>query len=107
MITLKRGFGIPKTLGSEVDRFKARTPQGALVQLARLTQERQRLQQEMERWEHRMGEIRRRLREIAEMEAWLHQFVDTSPGVERTNPTGDGKNPSPVLPDPKELTFRY
>jgi hypothetical protein len=109
MKTTKRRFGRPKTLRSRVDK-RARTPQGALLELTGLTQERQRLRQEMERWEQRMGEIRSRLTEIAEMEAWLYRFVET-PEVpteaERDAPTGDGKGPTPAPLDLNELTFRY
>ena len=103
-------FGSLKTLRSKVDRVKARTPQGALLELTRLAQEKQRLQEEIERWERRSMEIRTRLGEIAEMEAWLYRFVERPEGpteAERNTPTADGKRPSPAHPDLNELTIRY
>jgi hypothetical protein len=103
-------MGTPKTLRNKVDRFKARTPQGALLELTRLTQEKMRLQEETKRWERRMAEIRSRLTEIAEMEVWLYRFVETPGGpteAERHTPAGDGKGLTPAPLDRNELTFRY
>ena len=110
MKTTGRRFGSPKTLRSKVDRFKARTPQGALLELTRLTQEKERLREERARWERRMVEIRNRLGEIAEMETWLYRFVDGAGGpmeAERNTPTADGEPPTPAHPDPNEMTIRY
>lgn len=105
-----RRFGSPRTLRSKVDKFKARTPQGALLELTRLTQEKMRLRQEMERWQTRMVEITKRLQEIAELEVWLYRLTEL-PGVptetERNTPIGDGKGPTPAPLDLNELTFRY
>jgi len=115
MKTTGRAFGTPKTLRSKVDKFKARTPQGALLELTRLTQEKERLREETARWERRMLEIRKRLGEIAAMEAWLYRFVESpfneSPRgpeeADRSSPAADGKRPVPILPDPNEMTIRY
>ena len=110
MKTTGRRFGSLKTLRSKVDRFKARTPQGALLELTRLTQEKERLRQETARWERRMVEIRNRLGEIAEMEAWLYRFVERPGGpteAGRNTPTADGQRLTPTHPDLNEMTIRY
>ncbi|MBI3327404.1 MAG: hypothetical protein HYZ81_11980 [Nitrospinae bacterium] len=108
-ITKKR-LGSPKTLRNKVDTFKARTPQGALLEVTRLTQEKQRLREELERWEHRMAEIRNRLKEIAEMETWLYRFVERPGGqaeADTSPPIADGRRPVAAAADLSELILRY
>ena len=62
-------------MGILVDRRRARTSAGALLELSTLANERQRLQYELERWRRRYAEIEARLAEIREKEQWLHNFV--------------------------------
>jgi predicted nuclease with TOPRIM domain len=108
-------MGTPKTLRNKVDRFKARTPQGALLELTRLTQEKMRLQEETKRWERRMAEIRSRLTEIAEMEVWLYRFIenpfherpDAPHEAEGESPAADGQRPPLALQGLNEVTIRY
>lgn len=64
-----------KTMGALVDQRRARTSSGALLELSALGNERQRLQYELERWQHRHVEIEARLAEITEKEQWLYTFV--------------------------------
>ncbi|MBI3329472.1 MAG: hypothetical protein HYZ81_22560, partial [Nitrospinae bacterium] len=76
----------------------------------RLTQEKERLRQEMERWEKRSTEIQTRLKEIAEMETWLYRFVEPPhwPEAEDTRqPIADEPGPTPMGPGHNEVTLRY
>jgi len=110
MKTAGRGFGKPKTLRNKLDRFKARTPTGALLELTRLTQEKERLRQEIGRWEKRFAEIQTRLNEIAEMETWLYRFVEPPhwpEAEEKRQPIADEPGPTALGPGPNEVTLRY
>lgn len=64
-----------KTIGALVDQRRARTASGALLELSALGNERQRLQNELERWHRRHEEIATRLVEITAKEQWLYSFV--------------------------------
>ncbi len=64
-----------KTMGSYVNRLRAPTPQGALVEMAGLAKERQRIQVELVRSKKRSVEMRARLREIRQRERFLSQFT--------------------------------
>jgi hypothetical protein len=110
MKTATRGYGCPRTLRSKVDRIKARTPQGALLELTRLTQEKMRLREEVARWERRLVEIRERLQDISAMETFLYRFIE--PAGNTLLPTPDSAVPKTqelesTAPDVHEVTVRY
>lgn len=110
MKVVKRAYGVPRTLRSKVDRTKARTPQGALLELTRLTQEKVRLRAEVTRWEQRLVEIRKRLQEIDAMETFLYRFVEPTEtnlaaGPTRSRPQPDGQES--IAPDVYEVTLQY
>jgi len=63
---------------SHAERLRGCTPQGALVAMAGLAQERQRIQVELARWKKRSAQIRTRLQEIRERERYLLQFTRSS-----------------------------
>lgn len=110
MKAAKRGYGSPRTLRSKVDRAKARTPQGALLELTRLTQEKMRLRDEVARWEHRIAEIRERLQEIAALETLLYRFIDppgAGNGGSQAIPHGPEPIQAPALADVNEVTIGY
>jgi len=64
-----------KTLRSLVDTFHSRTAYGALIELARLSRERERLSYEEKRWEKRSEQIKAGLEEIRQAERWLNVVV--------------------------------
>ncbi|MCG5514367.1 hypothetical protein [Ectothiorhodospira shaposhnikovii] len=65
-----------KTLSSIVDHRRSRSSSGALMELAMLEIERQRLVLEQERMAARNQEINRRLESITNKSALLYQFVE-------------------------------
>lgn len=65
-----------KTLGALLDRRRARTAGGALLELASLAHERTRLQNELRRLLERRAEIDSRLLEISEKENWLRSVAE-------------------------------
>ena len=71
----RKGLEYIRTMGGRVDRFRVRTPQGGFTELAKLSQERERLCEDMDRWERRIKRIKRRLEEIAQAEEWLRKFI--------------------------------
>jgi hypothetical protein len=60
-----------RTLRNQTNRSQKKTPYGAMMALAQLTQEKQRLAQERGTWERRLQKIDRRLEEIAKLETPL------------------------------------
>ncbi len=105
MKPIRKGLESIRTLRGLVDKFHTRTPQGALIELARLKQERERLSDEMIRWEGRIEQIKARLEEIGEMEQWLYKVAGNaqeSPG------TAEGeKKPLDVPAGLREIVLRY
>lgn len=84
MPAIKHSLKDIKTMGSHINRLRARTPQGALVEMAALANERQRIEVELARSKKRAVEMRARLREIRERERFLSQF--TRSGAARLRP---------------------
>lgn len=76
MATHRKGLKDIRTMRAQVSRFRAKTPYGALIQLAQLAQRRARLVDEMRRWEERIEQINSRLEEVGKIEKWLYGFVD-------------------------------
>ncbi len=72
---IRRGLQDIKTVGRHINRLHARTPQGALVEMATLATERERIQVELARSKKRAVEMRARLREIRKREQFLSQFT--------------------------------
>jgi hypothetical protein len=106
----KRGYRSPRTLRSRMDRIKTKTPQGALLELTRLTQEKMRLRDEAAHWERRLEEIRGRLQEIVEMETFLHSFIEPPGdefGVGQQASRRLDRNPSSMPPEVNEVTISY
>jgi hypothetical protein len=60
-----------RTLRNQTARFQAKRPSGAVIVLAQVAQERQRLEQEKANWEARVRKIDARLKEIHRMEEQL------------------------------------
>ena len=71
-------------MGSHINRLRARTPQGALVEMAALAGERQRIRVELAHSKKRSLQMRARLREIRQREQFLSQF--TRSGAPRLRP---------------------
>lgn len=65
-----------KTIGALLDRRRARTPGGAMLELSTLAYERTRLQHELDRLKRRRAEIDARLAEIAAKERWLRSLAE-------------------------------
>jgi len=102
----KKGLKDIRTIRGRVGKFRARTPHGALIELAQLAQKKARLCGEMKRWEERIGQIQSELKEIDKMEKWLYGFVD---GLEVSSVTSSpGKKFSPATPSGfQEMKIRY
>jgi len=102
----RKGMETLRSLRGKVNRFRAKTPQGALIDLARLAQEKARLCEEMKRWEKRINRIQSRLEEIDKMKKWLYQFVDDNQAPSGT-PLQGKKSSLPVPPGFHEMNIRY
>lgn len=77
MATARKHLRSLKTMAALVDRRRARTPAGALLELSVLANEKERLSKELAAARRRRTEIEIRLAEITEKEGRLHQFVKT------------------------------
>jgi len=96
----RKGLGDIRTLRGQVDKFRARTPQGALIELAQLASKKTRLRAEMKRWQQRIKQIQSILEEINKIEKWLHKCVD---GSEVSSLTSSPATP----PDSHEMNIQY
>ncbi len=65
-----------------MDRRRARTPAGALLELSALANEKQLLKNEQLRMANRQREIEERLKTMAERERRLLSFVEDSPAAQ-------------------------
>jgi len=102
----RKGLDNIRTLRGQVDRFRARTPQGALIELARLAQKKVWLRGEMKRWQERIGQIQSKLEEINRMEKWLYRFVDESKASFCTS--SEEEKSSPATPSGfHEMNIQY
>lgn len=106
MSSNRKGLESIRTTRSQVDRFRARTPHGALIELAQLAQKKVRLREEVKRWEERIKQIQSRLEEIDKMEKWLYEFVDGSQPPSHS-PSRGKKSSLPVPPGFDEMKIRY
>ncbi|MBY0460567.1 MAG: hypothetical protein K2V38_24895 [Gemmataceae bacterium] len=87
-----------RTVGSLVDRRKARNRAGALLELSALAYEKELLRRELDRWEQRRREIETRLSEIREKEERLEAI---------TRATAEGPAPPPLPDEMKVKSFEY
>jgi hypothetical protein len=94
-----------RTLRNQTSRFQAKTPNGAVIVLAQVAQEKQRLEQEKSNWAIRIRKIEARLQQIKHMETELLAVANFQRrSAKRTDPTGfSGELPPGVA----ELTMRY
>lgn len=75
MTVQRRGVGNLRTMAGLVDKRRARTSHGALLELSMLEMERQRLTKEAQRAEQRCAEIGKRIAEIDAKAQRLHRFA--------------------------------
>jgi hypothetical protein len=94
----RKGVGNLKTMRATLDGRRVRTGAGALMELAVLANERQRLQAELDRWDRRNAEIQARLVAIAERETRLMRSVEL--------PTPPGARPLPLAEMPRNVVTR-
>ncbi len=71
----RRGVTSLRTMAGLVDARRARTSQGALLELSMLEVEKTRLSSEMARAERRCADIRKRIAQINTKAQGLHRFV--------------------------------
>jgi hypothetical protein len=98
MAEQRKGLGKIKSVRALLDRRRIRTSGGALMELASLTNERERLLTEMDRLVKRIVEIQARLADIADTEVHLQQFIQGA--------TGDLARPLLVANGPARLITR-
>ena len=89
MPSLKRGIQGVKTMGGLVDRRRARTSAGALMEMSVMANEKKRLEQELGRLGRRQAEINARLADIADKERRLYEFVKKPCQDARVAPAAD------------------
>jgi hypothetical protein len=85
MKAVRKGLDNIRTMRSMVNNSMPMTSRGALMERARLNQERERLCNELDRLDRRRCVIKNRLEEVEKIERWLEHFVEahqSSPGVE-------------------------
>jgi len=106
MSSNRKGMETLRSLRGQVNRFRAKTGHGALIELAQLAQEKARLCEEMKRWEKKIKQIQSRLEEIDKMKKWLYGFVDGS-GLPSGTPSQGKKSLQSVPPGSEEMNIRY
>lgn len=99
-----------RTLRNQTSRSQAKTPHGAMMALAQIAQEKQRLEQERGTWQKRIEKIDQRLQEIAGMQEPLLKVALSGSG--KTSPNGDAANGLAGLardlpPGFTEVTVKY
>ncbi|MCG5495770.1 hypothetical protein [Ectothiorhodospira variabilis] len=94
-----------KTISSIVDHRRSRTPHGALLELAMLETERQRLLLEQERMANRDREIQVRLEAIHKKSERLYQFVER--GEPLPAPEGNSRGDTPPELKIRTRTLSY
>jgi hypothetical protein len=76
MKVVRKGLENIRTLKSMANNSMPMTSRGALMERARLTQERERLWDEMDRLNRRIGVVTNRLAEIGQLERSLERFAE-------------------------------
>jgi hypothetical protein len=94
-----------RTLRNQTSRFQAKTPNGAVMVLAQIAQEKQRLEQEKGNWQARICKIETRLKEIDRMETQLLAVASFSRGPAAEGPLVHASNSLP--PGFTEVTVKY
>ena len=99
-----------RTLRNQASRFAAKTSHGAVMVLAQMAQEKQRLLSERGNWERRLQKIDHRLAEIAVREQQLCALTGLA-GASASSPLpGDGASngsASNLPPGFTEMTVQY
>ena len=93
-----------KTMGRLMDRRRARTPAGALLEIASLAYEKERLNKELAAGRRRQGEIEQHLLDIADKEIFLQAFIKNQ---ELPRPSNTTNADTPDLPRFKKQGLRY
>ena len=108
MSSNRKGLESLRTLQGQVSRFRIKTPDRALIELARLAQKKEQLHMEIERWQGRIRKIQSELEEIDKTEIWLHQAADDRQVPPATLLQGKSKKSSPSVPAGfHEMNIRY
>ena len=94
----RRGVQQIRTFAGLVDRRRARTSAGALLELSMLEMEKTRLMLEMQRAERRCAEIRRRRAEIDAKQHRLQRFVEKPNGEAPQSETAAAPLPIHTVP---------
>ncbi len=81
MLNERKGVQSIRTMGVLVDRRRARTSAGALLEMSALASEKERLQRELDRLGRRRSEIETRLAEIEVKGRRLQGFVKKGQGL--------------------------
>lgn len=98
MATERRPVLHIKTMAELVDVRRSRTSAGALLELAMLEMEKQRLKKEMLRAESRSAEIATRMHEIETKQVRLQSFVERPVMDFPSVPGSPSIGPAPALP---------
>ena len=96
MAVARKHLGSIKTIGALVDRRRARTSAGALLEMSVLANEKERLNQELAAAARRQAAIVARLAEIAEKEGRLQAFVKNPEQVNRVSQSPPAEPPRRV-----------
>ncbi len=96
---IKKSLQSIRTMAGLLDGRRARSTAGALLELSGLANERQRLQQELDRGQRRQAEIHARLEEIAAKEKRLQKFI-------KTPNASSGARPLPIADLPQCVQTR-
>ncbi len=92
MKAVRKGLENIRTLRSMVNNSMPMSSRGALMERARLNQERERLWNELDRLKRRMGVIGNRLEEIEQLEQWLERFAEARQSPPATKGNGSGED---------------
>jgi len=93
MASDRKGMRSIRTISGIQDRRRARTPAGALMEMAFLVHEKERLGKEIARWHARQAEITVRLEQIEERRRWLAKFCQDPAAPSAADPVPTCSNP--------------
>lgn len=102
----RKGLENIRTLRSMVNNSMPMTSRGALMERARLNQERERLGNEMDRLKRRTGVITNRLEEIGQLERWLERFAEARQSPPAAKDNGSTEN-TKGKHNSKEMILKY
>ena len=100
-----------RTLRNRASQFQAKTPHGAVMVLAQIAQEKQRLGQERGTWARRIEKIDKRLQEIASKQDQLSALANLAPATNAHCWHGEEGHAADLVaglpPGFKEVTVKY